>query len=147
MYKLNYEKAVVLQISNDAFFYLAKDEYPIDEANFEEIEEIQEMFPCGFYIEDNWSYVEDCDDLIEATFVPYEEDKWDYDEYIDMFNDWQLQIKWLDGKSKVRIRYYNPVKEPMHEQICVVQGANTTRPYIRTELGSIFHLWKMSKVM
>ena len=94
-----------MQITNDAFYYLYFGEEPLDEDNFEEAEEISGMFPNGFYIEDNWKAVEDSD-LIEATFIPYVDDKVDYDEYQDLTRNYQLQIKWV-GPNRVKMWAFN----------------------------------------
>ena len=143
MYKLDYNKKITIQLSNDAFFYLKDGEELIDDANADEVAEIIAMFEFenGYYIEDNWQYVNDSD-LIEATFVPYVEEQWDFDEYIDLFNGWQLQIKWLNIEL-VRARLYNPTKEPLNDQEYAVAFMNG-RPYII--MGkSIFPLWKNTK--
>lgn len=141
MYKLDYSKKQVLQLSNDAFFYLKEEDDPLDEDNLDEALEIIEMFPNGFHIDDDWKYVEDSD-MVEATFIPYVDDEWQFDEYIDLFNGWQLQIRYIDNKQRVEIRYYNPTKEPFGQQICDVELNDDGRPYIVTKGGSMFHLWK-----
>ena len=142
MYKLDYSKKQVLQLSNDAFFYLKEEDDPLDEDNLDEAIEIIGMFPNGFHIDDDWKYVEDSD-MVEATFIPYIDAGWQCDEYIDLFNGWQLQIKWADNnEARVEIRYYNPTKEPFGQQICDVELNDDGRPYIVTKGGSMFHLWK-----
>ena len=121
MYKLDYSKKQVLQLSNDAFFYLKEEEEPLDEV-------------C--------KYVEDSD-MVEATFIPYIDDDWQFDEYIDLFNGWQLQIKWADNnEARVEIRYYNPTKEPFGQQICDVDLNCDGKPMIWTKEGSMYPLWK-----
>lgn len=104
-FKLDYTNTQILQISNDAFFYLAYGEDPIDDDNIEEANEIVVMFPNGFYIEEDWKYVEDSD-LIEATFVPYIEDDADFDEYENLTKYCQHQIKWIDANT-IRLWWYN----------------------------------------
>lgn len=104
-FKLDRSQARELQLSNDAFFYLLEDEEPLDEANLEEAEEILEMFPNGFVIDNGWKPVEDSD-LIEATFVPYVINNDDYDEYFELSNNIQIQIKWLDANS-IQAWWYN----------------------------------------
>lgn len=69
-YILDYEHKKIIQLSNDAFYYLQYDEELLDESNLEEAQEIQQMFPFGFYINEGWATVKDSD-LIEATFIPY----------------------------------------------------------------------------
>lgn len=104
-FKLDKSQSLELQISNDAFFYLLEDEEPLDEANIEEAQEILEMFPNGFIIEEGWKPVEDSD-LIEAIFVPYVKDLDDYDEYFDLTKYVQLQIKWL-SPTQILAWWYN----------------------------------------
>ena len=83
-FKLDYSKAQVIQISNDAFFFITEEEEPLDEENLEEAQEILSMFPNGFYVED--------------------EDDWD--EYQDLTKYSQIQIKWLDT-NHIRAWLYN----------------------------------------
>lgn len=141
MYKLDYSKKQVLQLSNDAFFYLKEEEEPLDEDNLDEANEIISMFPKGFHIDEGWKYVEDSD-MVEATFIPYIDDDWQFDEYIDLFNGWQLQIKWTDDRTQVEIRYYNSTKEPFGQQICDVNYNQDGKPMIWTKEGSMYPLWK-----
>lgn len=141
MYKLDYSKKQVLQLSNDAFFYLKEEEEPLDEDNLDEANEIISMFPKGFHIDEGWKYVEDSD-MVEATFIPYIDDDWQFDEYIDLFNGWQLQVKWADDRTQVEIRYYNPTKEPFGKQICDVCYNQDGKPMIWTKEGSMYPLWK-----
>jgi hypothetical protein len=95
-FNLDYSKAKTMQLSNDAFFYITQEEEPLDESNLEEALEILSMFPNGFYVDENWKPVEDSD-LIEATFIPYAKDEYDYDEFQDLTKYQQLQIKWIDA--------------------------------------------------
>ena len=103
-FRLDYGQAQVMQISNDAFFYLLQEEEPLDEENLEEAQEILAMFPHGFYIEENWKAVEDSD-LIECSFVPYVTDDMDFDEYEDLTQHIQQQLKWLDA-DHIRVWWY-----------------------------------------
>lgn len=91
----DYNNAKDLQLSNDAFFYLLLGEEPIDEDNLDEAKEIAGLFPNGFMIDETWDYVEGTD-LIAAKFIPYIEESFEYDEYLDLTTELQLQIKWLD---------------------------------------------------
>lgn len=104
MYKLDYTKAQTLQISNDAFFFIREEEPPLDEANLEEAYEVLNEFPFGFEIKDDWKTVEGTD-LIEVTFVPYVEDKEDYDMYMHLCNGIQMRLKWLD-KSRIKTWWF-----------------------------------------
>lgn len=107
-FRLDYSKVKTLQISNDAFFFITEEEEPLDDKNLEEAQEILSMFPNGFYIEENWKFVENSD-LIEAAFIPYVKDEEDYDEYLDITKYMQLQIKWLD-QNHIRVWLYNSQK-------------------------------------
>lgn len=94
-FRADYSKKQVMQISNDAFYYLYYGEEPLDDENMEEAREITDMFSDGFVIEDDWENV-DGTDLIECTFVPYVKDDVDFDEYYNIIESIQLQIKWLN---------------------------------------------------
>ena len=143
-YKLDLEKAVTLQISNDAFWFLYQDEEMIDEDNMEEAEEVLSMFANGFVIKDDYKIVDDEPDLIECTFIPYVEDKdmnWD-GEYtafnsksirsdvvlFKIINHNKCYIRWTDERNgkihregEYDVTYYdgNPW--------CVIPPENTNR--------------------
>lgn len=101
----DYSKKQIIQISNDAFYYLYYGEEPLDENNLEEAEEVSAMFPYGFLIEEDWKTVEDSD-LIEASFVPFVQDLADYDEYENLTKYIQQQIKWI-GPNLVRVWWFD----------------------------------------
>lgn len=105
--ELDYDKTVILQISNDAFFYITKGESPLDEDNLEEARKIISMFPNGFYMDENYAVIKNSN-LVEVTVIPYKENiqhDYDYDEYLNLTTDIQLRIKWLDD---------NHIKAYMH---------------------------------
>ena len=102
---LDPDKKRVIQLSNDAFYYLNYGEEPLDEDNLEEAKEIAAEFPNGFYIEDDWKLVDDSD-LIEATFIPYVKDEIKCDAYENLTNCVQSQIKWID-KENIRAWLFN----------------------------------------
>lgn len=104
-FRLDYSQKQEMQISNDAFFYLLEEEEPLDEENLEEAQEILAMFPHGFYIKEDWKTVDDSD-LIDCIFIPYVEDDMDFDEYQELTNHIQQQIKWLDANT-IRVWWYN----------------------------------------
>lgn len=81
------------------------EEYPLDENNLVEAQEIAQLFPLGFYIDEGWEAIEDSD-LIAATFIPYKKLDIDWDEYIDLTKYIRAQIKWLDA-SHIRLWWYN----------------------------------------
>ncbi len=94
MYSLDYSKAETLQLTNDAFFYLYQGEELLDEGNMAEVEEVLSMFPNGFEVEESWAEVPQTD-LIAAVFIPYIEERLNYDEYDELCKGYELQIKWL----------------------------------------------------
>lgn len=143
-FRLDYSQKQVMQISNDAFYYLYYGEEPLDDDNLEEANEISKMFSSNFYIEDNWEAVEN-EGLIEATFIPYVKDDWVYEEELEVFGGWTLQIHWIDSNN-VKIRFYNPTKEPFGEEICSVQINDFGRPQVLTERGGLYPLWKAKKI-
>lgn len=86
-FRLDYSKAQAMQISNDAFFFIAKEEEPLDEENLKEAQEVLSIFPNGFYVED----------------------KDDWDEYQNINKYWQIQIKWLDS-NHIQMWWYDRQK-------------------------------------
>ena len=104
MLELNEANAVVLQISNDAFYYLLNGEDPLDDANLEEASEVISMFPRGYKISDNWKPI-DNSDLIEAMFIPYTEvmSHNDHDAYYEAAKDFEFQIKLVDNNRFVEM--------------------------------------------
>lgn len=100
MFRLDNSKALTLQITNDAFFYLKEDEDPLDDNNLDEASEVLSMFPNGFEIAEDWKPVEDSD-LIEATFIPYVEDD-DYDASEELAKGYFWQIKFTQGYRFVK---------------------------------------------
>ena len=102
MYRLDITKAVTLQITNDAFYYLKEDEDPLDDDNLDEALEVLDMFPNGFEIREDWRPVEDSD-LIEATFIPYIQVDDDYDASEEMAKGYYFQIKLTQGNRFVKV--------------------------------------------
>lgn len=102
MFRLDSSKALTLQITNDAFFYLKEDEDPLDDDNLEEALEVLSMFPNGFEIREDWRPVEDSD-LIEATFIPYVQVDDDYDASDEMAKGYYFQIQLTQGNRFVKV--------------------------------------------
>lgn len=145
MYVLDYKNKKTLQLSNDAFFMLYQDEEPIDDDNREEANEINQMFPNGFTIDDNWDYVEDTD-MVEATFIPYIESSFDYDLYFNTFNGWQFQVKILKD-NKIVTRYFKEGSEDydfMQEYVTSVKLVNN-KQWASSWSGSMYPMYKMIK--
>ena len=120
-YVLDPNQSVVMQISNDAFFYLKEDEEPLDENNLEEANEILAMFPNGFIISDDWEYVEDEPDTIQVTFIPYIKKKQNWDGYVIGFGGWITQFKIIDSNSAHLIHYNENTGKTFGEQDCAIK--------------------------
>lgn len=115
MFIPDHKNKKTFQLSNDAFFYLYSGEEPLDEDNLEEAQEIEDLFPNGFEVLDNWSYVDD--DLIQATFIPYiiaKESSFKYDASLELAKTYVVQIKWL-SQSKVMTCIFNPISGDLRE--------------------------------
>jgi len=69
--KLDYnpDKMEIVQLSNDAYHYLAFKEPCLDEDNMDEVKEFKEQFPYGFKFEPDIELVEDSD-LVECKVIP-----------------------------------------------------------------------------
>lgn len=106
-YRLDYENAQIVQMSNDAFFYILEDEEPLDEENFSEIHKLSKMFPYGFSVDSNAKFTKA--GMVEAKIIPYVKDDCDYDEYCDITKYVQIQIKWT-GTSKINAWLFNSQK-------------------------------------
>ena len=61
--KLDYnpDKMEIVQLSNDAYHYLAFEEPCLDEDNMDEVKEFKEQFSYGFKIDPDVEFVEDLD--------------------------------------------------------------------------------------
>lgn len=136
-----------IQISNDAYFFLHNGEPCLDEDNLEEVIEIQYNYKLGFKFVNTPVPVEDSD-LVEVTIIPkiLVEIQECYTHYIQEFNNWQIEFRYLDNKSKIEMRRYNiKTGHSMHKQICDVRINKFKKPYFVTALGSIYPLWSNGK--
>lgn len=145
-YKLDPSKAEIRLLSNDAFFYLKDEEDPIDDDNLEEAYEIISMFPNGFVVSDNWSYVDN--DTIEATFIPYVEDE------LDITWDGEHRLKLNNGKSDTWAFMFKVINHTtcyarwaddvsgrcVYEGECTVEHVSG-KPWAVTPKGSRLPLW------
>lgn len=135
-------KETVLQLSNDAFFYILSGEQPIDETNLNEANEILDMFPNGFYIK-SWEPI-DNSDLIQAIFVMEDdESEWlcyNITKYI------QIQIKWLDS-THILQREINSQADTMSEtkEFSVLTNKYGLQYYIN-QFGSILFINRFTKL-
>lgn len=116
-YKLDNSKAQHFQLSNDTFHYLMYGEEPLDESNYEEINEITAMFPLGFSIGD-WDYVKDENDLIEVILIPYIEDDVLYDGWTDYITKgWIFKYRMISN-TKANVRIENEITGEIHMDFC-----------------------------
>lgn len=135
-------KEAVLQLSNDAFFYILSGEQPIDETNLDEANEILDMFPNGFYIK-SWEPI-DNSDLIQAVFVMEgNESEWlcyNITKYI------QIQIKWLDSTHIIQ-REINSQANTMSEakEFSVLTNKYGLQYYIN-QFGSTIFINRFTKL-
>ena len=135
-------KETILQLSNDAFFYILSGEQPIDEANLDEANEILGMFPNGFYIK-SWEPI-DNSDLIQAVFVMEDdESEWlcyNITKYI------QIQIKWLDS-THILQREINSQTDTMSEakEFSVLTNKYGLQYYIN-QFGSTIFINRFTKL-
>lgn len=135
-------KEAVLQLSNDAFFYILSGEQPIDETNLDEANEILDMFPNGFYIK-SWEPI-DNSDLIQAVFVTEDnESEWlryNITKYI------QIQIKWLDSTHIIQ-REINSQANTMSEakEFSVLTNKYGLQYYIN-QFGSTIFINRFTKL-
>lgn len=105
-YVLDKSKAKTIELSNDAFFYIYKDEEPLDDDNIVEAKNILAQFPNGFVILD-WAYAEAS--RVSATFAPYVDNYVEYDGQMPFIcKDWVLRYKYL-SKEVARITIVNLV--------------------------------------
>ena len=91
-------KKQVLVISNDTFYHLYCEEELLDEANKAEVDMIISNFPNGFYIEDNYKFLDNTGQ-VEIEIIPYTAVNTDFDEYCQLTSNMQLQIKWVDNTN------------------------------------------------
>ena len=142
-YVLDPSKAETRFLSNDAFFWLKDEEEPLDESNLEEAEEIMQMFPNGFVIDDNWDYEKDEPDTIRATFIPYVQDncnEWDGETRDAKENSFSFRFKVL-AYNKCYARWSNDTTgKVIFEGECEVKYY-ASNPWAYTPNKSSIPLW------
>lgn len=106
--KLDYNpsKIKIVQLSNDAYYYLAFKEPCLDEDNMDEAKEFKEQFPYGFKFEPGIEPVEDSD-LVECKVIPICESS-------TLFTHYRIDSEWFksefyynENKTKVYYRIYD----------------------------------------
>lgn len=106
--KLDYnsEKMEIIQLSNDAYHFLAFKEPCLDDNNLEEAEEIKEQFPEGFKIDPEIEFVEDTD-MVEIKIIPICESSTPFTHY-KLDGVWHKhEFYYNSDKSKVYYRIYD----------------------------------------
>lgn len=106
--KLDYnpEKMEIVQLSNDAYHFLAFKEPCLDEDNMDEVEEFKEQFPYGFKIEPDVESVEDSD-LVECKVIPICESSTPFTHYKLEGDWWKLEFYYNEDKTKAYYRMYD----------------------------------------
>ena len=112
MYKLDRNKAVELEISNDAYYLFTEDEEPLDDTSYDEINALYEKYE-SFEIE---KINELKNGLIKILLIPYiEESNNDWDYYFEFFNNWILNIKVIsEEKALIQCENTNTGKIAYH---------------------------------
>lgn len=118
----DFDNAQLRQISNDTYFFFARGEEPLDDANRDEIQELQDEFPQGFQLMDEYDLVEGTD-LVEVLLVPIASIEEvvpeltaspEYEWALELFNNWEVRFKRLSDRE-VYAFYYHPIKGIMQE--------------------------------
>lgn len=139
----NLEKMEIVQLSNDAYHFLAFKEPCLDEDNMDEVEEFKEQFPYGFKIEPGIEPVEDSD-LVECKVIPICESSTPFTHYKLEGTWWKLEFYYSEDKTKAHYRAYD-----MYSGRFLDYGWNDViinqygHPEIRPK-GCIFPLWGKS---
>lgn len=140
--KLDYnpEKMEIVQLSNDAYHFLAFKEPCLDEDNMDEVKELKEQFPYGFKIEQDIEFVENSD-LIECKIIPICESSTPFTHYKTDGSWFKDEYYYNEDKTKAYYRIYD-----MHSGRFLDFGWNDViinkygHPEIRPG-KSIFPLW------
>lgn len=143
--KLDYnpEKMEIVQLSNDAYHFLAFKEPCLDEDNMDEVEEFKEQFLYGFKFEPDIEPVEDSD-LVECKVIPICECSTPFTHYKLEGTWWKLEFYYNEDKTKAYYRMYD-----MYSGRFLDYGWNDViinksgHPEIRPK-GCIFPLWGKS---
>ena len=128
----DFDSAQLRQISNDTYFFFTRGEEPLDETNQEEVQELQDEFPQGFQLMDEYEFVAGTDlvEVLLVPYIPYQEEELEasaaspeYDYTLPMFNDWEVRYKKVDEQT-VHAFYYHPSEGATHEGDYQVQIKN-----------------------
>lgn len=112
MYSLNANRAEHVIVSNDAFCYFTRDEEPLDDASWSEINELLETWPDGFELRDPRPTGSQPGHL-DVLLVPYMPDTFHYDAFQWLGMAVRLELV-HNGDGTVDIwRWSNTVQERM----------------------------------
>lgn len=140
----NEQEAKVIQLSNDAYFYLLHGEPCLDDMNYEEAEDIKAEYPYGFKLSQSVEYVEDSD-LIETTIIPIcKNNNSPFTHYRLDGKHFKSEFYYNDDKTKAFYRTYIAYKKEFRTYgWCDVKINQLGKPYINPN-NCIFPLWGKS---
>jgi hypothetical protein len=133
--------AQTFQITNDAYHWLAFKEPCLDDENYEEAEEIKEMFPYGFKFDSKVEFVENSD-LVEVIIIPIQLISNEFTHYKIDGKWWKYEFYYSKDKTKAYYRIYD-----MYNGRFMDYGWNDViinkygKPEIQPCKGCIFPLW------
>lgn len=102
----NPEKAEIVQLTNDAYYYLAFNEPCLDSENMDEVKEFKNRFPYGFKFESDIEFVEDSD-LVECKVIPICECNTPFTHYKVMNKWFKNEYYYSEDKKRAYYRIYN----------------------------------------
>lgn len=139
-YERIYKEEKMLIVSNDAFFYLLRGETCLDDNNRNEADAILHKFGINYDIK---RLRDASDGRVYILIKPFDliESSHRYTKYIELFNNWQLEIEQLNAK-RVYIRLHNTkTGETAEHQECEIQYLDKGHTQIKTARGSVYPLW------
>lgn len=139
-YEKVYKKEEKLIISNDAYHYLLNGETCLDDNNKKEADFIIQRLGLNY---DIVLLANEPEGDVSVLIKPFEMLKSShiYTRYIELFNNWQLEIELLNAK-RAYIRFHNTkTEETMRHQECEIQYLDKGHAQIKTAAGSIYPLW------
>lgn len=141
-YKLDNSKLKVMQVSNDACYYLLYGDEPLDDENLDEAKEIEAMFPNG-YVVSSWEPLDDEPGMVEIAIIPYVKDDTKYDKQKNYIaKDWVIRFKYI-GSDRVHVNIYNEATGEEHMDFdCKVVLQNGKRWIVFNSEGDASHLSK-----
>lgn len=139
-YERVYKEEKRLIIPNDAFFYLLRGETCLDDNNKKYADLLIQKFGLNY---DIVRLNDESDGCVHVLIKPFDlvKSPHKYTKYIELFNNWQLEIEFLNAK-RVYIRFHNTKTElSMRHQECEIRYLDKGRTQIKTASGSIYPLW------